>query len=235
MSAGMSDIAVLRQVSKSYQASPQSPVQAVLRGVELNIKPGETIAITGPSGCGKSTLLNILGTLDRPDTGSVTLFDEDALALDEAGLSRMRAERIGFIFQLHHLLPHLSALENVLVPVLAGSSRPDRNAALERARRLLDRVGLAPHRDKKPAQLSGGEQQRVAVVRALIREPGLLLADEPTGALDAASGRALMDLLLELNAEQKTALVMVTHDPRLAALMQRPLRMLDGRLAAEGK
>jgi lipoprotein-releasing system ATP-binding protein len=226
----MSEIATLRQVSKSYRAAPDAPVQEVLRGVDLHIAPGETIAITGPSGCGKSTLLHILGTLDRPDSGSVTLFNEDALALDEAGLSRLRANRIGFIFQLHHLLPHLTALENVLVPTLAGSDRPDRNAAAERARKLLDRVGLATHMNKKPAQLSGGEQQRVAVVRALIRQPGLLLADEPTGALDAANGTALMDLLLELNAEFQTALVMVTHDPGLAALMQRTLRVEDGRL-----
>ena len=226
----MSDIAILRQVSKSFQAAPHAPVQEVLRGVDLRIAPGESIAITGPSGCGKSTLLHILGTLDRPDAGTVTLFNEDALALDEAGLSRLRANRIGFIFQLHHLLPHLSALENVLVPTLGGSDRPDRNAALERARKLLDRVGLGEHLNKKPSQLSGGEQQRVAVVRALIRQPGLLLADEPTGALDAANGKALMDLLLELNAEHQTALVVVTHDPKLAALMKRPLRIADGRL-----
>ncbi len=226
----MSDIAILRQVSKSYQSTPHAPVQEVLSGVDLRIAPGETIAITGPSGCGKSTLLHILGTLDRPDSGSVTLFNEDALALDEAGLSRLRSNRIGFIFQLHHLLPHLSALENVLVPTLAGRDRPDRNAATERARKLLDRVGLAEHVNKKPSQLSGGEQQRVAVVRALIRQPGLLLADEPTGALDAANGKALMDLLLELNAEYHTALVMVTHDPKLAALMKRPLRIAEGRL-----
>lgn len=226
----MSDIAILRQVSKSYQSAANAPVQEVLRGVDLRIEPGETIAITGPSGCGKSTLLHILGTLDRPDTGSVTLFNEDALALNDAGLSRLRANRIGFIFQLHHLLPHLSALENVLVPTLAGFDRPDRNAATERARKLLDRVGLGEHVNKKPSQLSGGEQQRVAVVRALIRQPGLLLADEPTGALDAANGKALMDLLLELNTEHHTALVMVTHDPKLAALMKRPLRIDDGRL-----
>ena len=226
----MSDIAILRQVSKSFQAAPHAPVQEVLRGVDLRIAPGESIAITGPSGCGKSTLLHILGTLDRPDAGSVSLFNEDALALDESGLSRLRANRIGFIFQLHHLLPHLSALENVLVPTLAGSDRPDRNAALERARKLLDRVGLGEHLNKKPSQLSGGEQQRVAVVRALIRQPGLLLADEPTGALDAANGKGLMDLLLELNAEHQTALVVVTHDPKLAALMKRPLRIADGRL-----
>jgi ABC-type lipoprotein export system ATPase subunit len=228
----MSAIAVLSKVSKSFRASAQSPVQDVLRGVDLTITPGETIAITGPSGCGKSTLLHILGTLDRPESGTVTLFGEDAGTLGEAGLSRLRAERIGFIFQLHHLLPQLSALENVLVPTLAGAVKADRAAAEERARKLLSRVGLGAHLDKKPAQLSGGEQQRVAVVRALIRQPGLLLADEPTGALDAANGQALMDLLLELNAELGTALVMVTHDAKLAALMQRPLRMVDGRLAA---
>ena len=226
----MSDIVVLRQVSKSFRAAPGAPVQEVLRGVDLHIAPGETISITGPSGCGKSTLLHILGTLDRPDSGSVTLFNEDALALDESGLSRVRANRIGFIFQLHHLLPHLTALENVLVPTLAGSDRPDKTAAAERARKLLDRVGLSAHAGKKPAQLSGGEQQRVAVIRALIRQPGLLLADEPTGALDAANGKALMDLLLELNTEHHTALVMVTHDPKLAALMQRHLRLADGTL-----
>ena len=226
----MSSIVVLSQVSKSYRAAPDAPVQEVLCAVDLHIGAGETIAITGPSGCGKSTLLNILGTLDRPDSGTVTLFNEDALALDEEGLSRLRANRIGFIFQLHHLLPHLTALENVLVPILAGNDRPDRNAAAERARKLLDRVGLGTHLNKKPAQLSGGEQQRVAVVRALIRQPGLLLADEPTGALDAANGSALMDLLLELNAEQQTALVMVTHDPKLAALMQRTLRIHEGKV-----
>ena len=226
----MSDIVQLRQVSKSYQASPQSPVQEVLRGVDLRIAPGESLAITGPSGCGKSTLLHILGTLDRPDSGTVTLFGEDASALDDAGLSRLRSNRIGFIFQLHHLLPQLTALENVLVPTLAGTDKPDRTAAAVRARKLLDRVGLGAHTDKKPAQLSGGEQQRVAVVRALIRQPGLLLADEPTGALDAANGAALMSLLLELNAELGTALVMVTHDPKLAALMKRPLRIVEGKL-----
>jgi ABC-type lipoprotein export system ATPase subunit len=196
----------------------------------LKIDAGETLSITGPSGCGKSTLLHILGTLDRPDTGEVTLFNEDPGKMDEVALSHLRANRIGFIFQLHHLLPHLSALENVLVPTLAGVEKPDHKAAAERARKLLDRVGLNAHADKKPSQLSGGEQQRVAVVRALIRQPGLLLADEPTGALDAATGRALMDLLLELNAELHTALVVVTHDPKLAALMKRPLRIENGKL-----
>ncbi len=226
----MSDIAVLKQVSKSYRAAPGAPVQEVLCGVDLNIAAGETISITGPSGCGKSTLLHIIGTLDRPDSGSVTLFNEDALALDEDGLSRMRSNRIGFIFQMHHLLPHLTALENVLVPTLAGTARPDKQQAAERARKLLARVGLGTHMDKKPAQLSGGEQQRVAVVRALIRQPGLLLADEPTGALDVANGKALMELLLELNTELQTSLVMVTHDPKLAALMQRHLRLGEGKL-----
>lgn len=227
----MSHIALLHQVSKSYQAGRNAPVQEVLRGVNLQIKAGETLAITGPSGCGKSTLLHILGTLDRPDSGTVTLFGDNVGAMDEAALSHLRADRIGFIFQLHHLLPHLTALENVLVPTLAGAGTTDRKAAAERARKLLDRVGLSAHTDKRPSQLSGGEQQRVAVVRALIRQPGLLLADEPTGALDAATGRALMDLLLELNAELHTALVVVTHDPKLAALMKRPLHMADGKLS----
>jgi lipoprotein-releasing system ATP-binding protein len=226
----MSEIVILQQVSKSYQAAPHAPVQEVLRGVDLRISAGESLAITGPSGCGKSTLLHILGTLDRPDSGTVTLFGEDTAVMKEAALSRLRANRIGFIFQLHHLLPHLSALENVLVPTLAGTDRPDRKAASDRARKLLERVGLGEHKNKKPAQLSGGEQQRVAVVRALIRQPGLLLADEPTGALDAVNGKALMDLLLELNEESGTALVLVTHDPKLAAQMKRPMRIADGRL-----
>jgi lipoprotein-releasing system ATP-binding protein len=226
----MSHIAQLRQVSKSYQAASNAPVQEVLRGVDLEIGESETLAITGPSGCGKSTLLHILGTLDRPDAGSVSLFGENAGAMDDAALSRLRATRIGFIFQLHHLLPHLTALENVLVPTLAGTEKPDRKEVADRARGLLFRVGLGEHAGKKPSQLSGGEQQRVAVVRALIRQPGLLLADEPTGALDITTGRALMDLLLELNAELRTALVVVTHDPKLAALMKRPLQIADGKL-----
>jgi lipoprotein-releasing system ATP-binding protein len=223
-------IAELHHVTKAYRTAPGGPEQRVLTGLDLAIKAGETLAISGPSGCGKSTVLNLLGTLDEPDAGTVKLFGADVPFGDEKALSALRATRLGFIFQLHHLLPQCTALENVLIPTLGGPERPDPDKALERAKRLLNRVGLGAHLGKKPAQLSGGERQRVAVVRSLIREPGLLLADEPTGALDATSATRLMDLLLDLNAEEGTALVLVTHDPTLAARMSRRYRLLDGTL-----
>ena len=225
-------IAELQNVSKAYRAAPDAPEQRVLSGLDLSIAAGETLAISGPSGCGKSTVLNLLGTLDEPDAGSVNLFGAGVPYGDEAALSELRATRLGFIFQLHHLLPQCTALENVLIPTLGGPTRPDPDAALQRAKRLLNRVGLGAHMDKRPAQLSGGERQRVAVVRALIREPGLVLADEPTGALDAASAGRLMDLLMDLNTEEGTALVLVTHDPALAARMSRRYRLVDGVLTA---
>lgn len=224
-------IAELLNISKSYRTTPESPVQSVLHGLNLSLEEGQTIAITGPSGCGKSTVLNLLGTLDRPDTGIVKLFGKEVPFGDEEKLSDLRACKLGFIFQLHHLLPQCTALENVLIPTLAGNVKPDTAAALERAQALLERVGLSRHFDKKPAQLSGGERQRVAVVRALIRKPGILLADEPTGALDASSAASLMNLLLELNAEQGTALVLVTHDPALAKRMSCHYQLQDGALS----
>lgn len=226
-------IAELHHVSKAYRTSPDAPEQPVLTGLDLAIAAGETLAITGPSGCGKSTVLNLLGTLDQPDAGTVRLFGEAVPYGNEAALSALRAKRLGFIFQLHHLLPQCTALENVLIPTLGGPERPDAAAATTRAQRLLNRVGLGAHADKKPAQLSGGERQRVAVVRALIRSPGLILADEPTGALDAASAALLMDLLLDLNTEEGTALVLVTHDPALAARMSRRYRLQEGVLVAD--
>ena len=225
-------IAELSNVEKAYRTAPDGPEQRVLSGLDLSIAAGETLAISGPSGCGKSTVLNLLGTLDQPDAGSVRLFGESVPYGDEKALSALRAKRLGFIFQLHHLLPQCTALENVLIPTLGGPERPAMDEAVKRANRLLDRVGLGAHTDKKPAQLSGGERQRVAVVRALIRQPGLLLADEPTGALDAASAAKLMDLLLELNAEEGTALVLVTHDPALAARMSRRYQLINGVLSA---
>ena len=221
-------IAELKNVSKAYRTSPDAPEQRVLSGLDLSISAGETLAITGPSGCGKSTVLNLLGTLDQPDSGEVRLFGETVPYGNESALSALRAKRLGFIFQLHHLLPQCTALENVLIPTLGGPDRPDAKSTVERANRLLNRVGLGAHMDKRPAQLSGGERQRVAVVRALIRGPGLLLADEPTGALDAASAGKLMDLLLDLNAEEGTALVLVSHDPLLAARMSRQYRIING-------
>ena len=224
-------IAILTNVSRDFQSAPGAPVQHVLKDVSLSILPGETIAVTGPSGCGKSTLLNILGTLDQPTAGTVSLFDQNPATMDESSLSRLRARHLGFIFQSHHLLPHLSAIENVLLPMLAGHDAPDLPAARARATDLLARVGLADHLSKFPAQLSGGERQRVAVVRALIRQPGLILADEPTGALDAAAASSLTDLLLELNAATGSALVLVTHDQSTAARMQRHLSLHQGTLS----
>ncbi|MDB6070897.1 MAG: lolD 1 [Verrucomicrobiales bacterium] len=221
-------IAELTNITKAYRAAPDSPEQRVLSGLNLTIAAGETLSISGPSGCGKSTVLNLLGTLDEPDRGSVRLFGSDVPYGDEKALSALRSEKLGFIFQMHHLLPQCTALENVLIPTLGGATRPDAEESLERARRLLNRVGLGAHTDKKPAQLSGGERQRVAVVRALIRNPGLLLADEPTGALDAAGAGRLMELLLDLNSEEGTALVLVTHDAALAARMSRKYRLNEG-------
>ena len=226
-----SPIAVLENVCRDFQSSPDAPVQHVLRGISLTIQPGESIAITGPSGCGKSTLLNLLGTLDQPTSGLLRLFGQNPATLNEAQLCDLRARHIGFVFQSHHLLPHLTALENVLVPVLAGRDAPDMKSARSRAVSLLERVGLTAHAAKMPSQLSGGERQRVAVVRALIRNPQLILADEPTGALDTASATSLIDLLLSLQADSGSSLVIVTHDPGAAARMQRHLRLRDGQFA----
>ncbi len=202
----------------------------VLEAVDLTLGEGERIAVVGPSGSGKSTLLNIMGTLDRPDAGSMKLFGEDYGGADERRLARVRGQEIGFIFQLHHLLPQCSVLENVLVPTLALKPKPDPAGTRERALALLERVGLQDHAGKRPAQLSGGERQRVAVVRALINEPRLLLADEPTGALDEESAAKLTELLVDLNEERKVSVVMVTHDSRLAEKIGKTYRLRHGKL-----
>jgi lipoprotein-releasing system ATP-binding protein len=178
------------------------------------MQPGEAAAIMGPSGSGKSTLLYILGALDRPTSGTVTLGGEDPFTLDGTALAAYRNRRIGFVFQDHALLPQCSLLENVLLPTLVGAADADAPA---RARHLLDRVGLGSRLDHRPAQLSGGEKQRAAIARALIRQPQLLLCDEPTGNLDAESADAVASLLFELHAAQQTVLVVVTHSETLAA------------------
>ena len=202
----------------------------MLRDVTLQIEAGESVAIMGPSGCGKSTLLNILGTLDRPTSGRVWLDGRDLSGLDELELAAVRNRQIGFIFQAHHLLPQCSVLENVLVPTLADSKSTTRDGAEARAKKLLDRVGLGARLHHRPGQLSGGERQRVAVVRALINGPKLLLADEPTGALDRASAASLADLLVELNREEGVTLITVTHAADLANRMRRALELRDGTL-----
>ncbi|MCA1963563.1 MAG: ABC transporter ATP-binding protein [Prosthecobacter sp.] len=216
----------LSHVSKSYQEPGGGPVVAVLQDVCLSVEPAESLAIVGPSGCGKSTLLNILGTLDTPDKGSYHFEGRDISSLGTAELAAMRSEKIGFIFQLHHLMPQCSVLENVMLPTLAMRQRDP--SARARAESLLAAVGLADRLNWRPAQLSGGERQRVAVVRALINQPRLILADEPTGALDEQNAEMLTSLLLELQHSTGVSLVMVTHQPAQAARMGRVLRIHQG-------
>jgi ABC-type lipoprotein export system ATPase subunit len=223
-------LATLESVSKEFASASGGSGLKVLRGVNLDVAGGESLAIIGPSGSGKSTLLNILGTLDRPDEGRVRLAGEDLSTLDDERLARVRNRKIGFIFQSHHLLPQCTVLENVLVPTLADGAKDLRVGAEERARRLLQRVGLEARASHRPGQLSGGERQRVAVVRALINQPKLVLADEPTGALDRQSAEQLGALLVELNREEHVTLVVVTHSLELARGMGRILELRDGLL-----
>ena len=201
---------------------------SILKGVGLAMRRGEALAITGPSGSGKSTLLHILGMLDRPTSGSVRLLGEDPFTRSDAQLAGFRNAKIGFVFQDHHLLPQCDVLENVLIPALAGAGAGA--AESQRAMQLLERVGLKERIKHRPAQLSGGERQRVAVCRALINEPVLLLADEPTGNLDRSNAEAVGDLLLELNRAHQTLLVCVTHSAELAARFPRRVELVDGRL-----
>lgn len=238
----------LTEVTKRYDALAGAPPVEVIRGVTLEVAPGESIAFIGPSGSGKSTLLNIIGTLDRPTSGQVILEGQDLSRLDELQLARVRNLQIGFIFQSHHLLPHCTVLENVLVPTLAkaarsggfpsaadgavGTPRPAESAG-DRAKRLLQRVGLGERLHHRPGQLSGGERQRVAVVRALINQPKLLLADEPTGSLDRASAQQLGQLLVDLNKEEGVTMIVVTHALDLAQRMGRVLELREGRLEAK--
>jgi ABC-type lipoprotein export system ATPase subunit len=228
----MASFLVLRDVAKSFQSVLDGPDVAVLNGINLEIQEGESAVILGASGSGKSTLLNIIGTLDKPTRGQVLLEGRDLAQLDAQQLAAVRNRRIGFIFQAHHLLPQCTVLENVLVPSLVCQDEPLRQSAPERARRLLDRVGLGPRLHHRPGQLSGGERQRAAVVRGLINQPRLLLADEPTGALDRVSAEALARLLVELNREERVTLMVATHSLELARQMGRQFNLRDGLLAA---
>ena len=214
----------LRGVSKTVTSGTGS--LTILHPLDLTIDSGRVVAITGPSGSGKSTLLGLLAGLDAPSSGSVILDGVDITTLDEDSLARLRGTRIGFVFQFFHLLPSLTALENVLVPMeIAGVPK-----AAARAKGLLDEVGLADRGHHYPSQLSGGEQQRVAIARALANNPPILLADEPTGNLDSATGRSVIDLLLDVNRTRKTTLVLVTHDPELAAVADVAVALRDGRV-----
>ncbi len=219
---------VIENVGKEYPT--RSGPLSVLTEVSLTLDRGEALAVTGPSGSGKSTLLHILGTLDRPTTGSVKLDGTDPFVLSDDALAAFRNRHIGFVFQDHHLLPQCSVLENVLIPTLVNPTA-DRVQLEKDARELLDRVGLGHRLDHRPAELSGGERQRVAVARALIHKPMLLLADEPTGNLDRASAGDVADLLAELHKQENAILVVVTHSAELAKTFARRAEMTDGRLA----
>ena len=217
---------IVKHVAKEYPTRGEPLV--VLRDISFELSAGENVAILGPSGCGKSTLLHLIGTLDEPTAGTVTVRGETPFLMNEPQLAHFRNRNIGFVFQDHHLLPQLSVLENVLVPTLAEGS--PNNEQIERARDLIGRVGLAERIEHRPAELSGGERQRVAAARALINNPILLLADEPTGSLDRTNAQAMGDLLLELQKQENTMLIVVTHSLELAGQMSRRLELDDGRL-----
>jgi len=212
-------------VHKRFETETR-PVE-VLRGISFELAAGEALAVTGPSGSGKSTLLHLIGALDRPSSGRVVIDGAEPYELPEPELARFRNRTIGFVFQDHHLLPQYSVLENVVVPTLAFGRRSD--AALARARELLERVGLAQRLEHRPAELSGGERQRVAVARALINGPSLLLCDEPTGSLDAANADAVGAVLFELHREARNILITVTHSDALAGRFERRLDLREGR------
>ena len=203
-----------------------------LRGVNLTIAPGEFVALVGPSGSGKSTVLNLIGGLDRPTEGKIWVDGVELTAEDERGLTAHRRHRVGFVFQSFNLLPRLTALENVALPLMFG--RVSGRERLTRARALLEQVGLAGRLNHRPTQLSGGEQQRVAIARSLVAEPALLLADEPTGNLDTTTGGDIMTLLKALNVERGLTLLVVTHDPKVAAFADRIIRLRDGRVVEGG-
>ncbi|HSK04384.1 MAG TPA: ABC transporter ATP-binding protein [Kofleriaceae bacterium] len=214
----------VRKLGKSYIHGGQA--LPVLWDIDLTLEPGDMVAVVGASGVGKSTFLQILGTLDLPTSGSIRFDGEELTTMSASRLADFRNRKIGFVFQFHHLLPEFTALENVMMPALIQRTAPD--AARRRATDILGRVGLSRRLTHRPGELSGGEQQRVALARAMVLEPALLLADEPTGNLDRSTGEAIHELFLELNRERGSTLLVVTHNPELAALMPRRLRMADG-------
>ncbi len=217
----------LKNVKKTYVMG-KVPVHA-LRGVDMEIHEAEMVAIMGPSGSGKTTLLNLLGLLDAPSVGSYKLAGEEVAKLSDRRRSHLRNKRFGFVFQVYNLLPRLTAAENVMVPLIYGGvKRRDRRPRAEAA---LEAVGLKDRMRHRPSELSGGEQQRVAIARALVNEPSVILADEPTGNLDSASGAAIMELIQQLHQERKVTVVLVTHDPNIAARAERTIQLRDGTVA----
>ena len=220
----------LKNISKKYEVPSGDGYTTVLKDISLQIAQGESVGVVGPSGSGKSTLLNIIGALDRPTSGEVIFSGKKLAHLRDAELSQIRNLEIGFVFQLHHLLPQCTALENVLIPTIPLGLKKENEDVTNRAKILLERVGLEGRMNYFPAQLSGGEMQRVAVIRALINRPKLVLADEPTGSLDRKSSENLGQLLAEMNREEDTALITVTHSIEFASLMDKVLELQDGML-----
>jgi len=219
----------LRGVTKSFG---KEVVTEVLHGIDLELRRGELAALIGPSGSGKSTLLNLIGLLDRPTTGTIHLAGRDATGADDETLSLLRAETLGFVFQFHHLIGSLTALENLLMPLSIRGGWID-DAQRERAQRALESVGLGKRSGARPSELSGGQQQRVAIARALVHEPALVLADEPTGNLDTATADDIFAVLRGENRDKRRTILVVTHDPRLAARCDRIITMIDGRIASD--
>ena len=217
----------LQDVSKIYRMGNVDV--AALQGVSIFIEPGEMVAIMGPSGSGKSTMMNIIGCLDVPTSGSYTLEGEDVGGMSDDRLAEIRNSKIGFVFQTYNLLPRLSALANVELPLLYGGRRNRRRRALE----ALDRVGLADRVSHKPTELSGGQQQRVGIARALVKRPSILMADEPTGNLDSRSSEEILAILHRLNSEEGMTVILVTHEAPIAARAQRVMSMLDGRVVSD--
>ncbi len=220
----------LVNVAKKYESPGDKQGLSVLKDISLKVESGRSLVIVGPSGSGKSTLLNIMGALDHPSSGQVLFDGRDLASMSEPELARIRNKEIGFVFQLHHLLPQCTMLENVLVPTLADKKRSSIKELRDRAVQLLQRVGLEKFILYRPGELSGGQRQRVAVVRALINNPKLLLADEPTGSLDKDSSENIADLLVELNRSEKVTLVVVTHSLNLAERMGWVMELSDGLL-----
>jgi len=224
----MPELLEARNISKSYP-TPRGPL-TILNGVILSLAPGDAISIIGPSGTGKSTLLYILGALDPPTSGEVTLDGRNPFTLSDKDVSEFRNTEVGFVFQDHCLLPQCTVLENVLIPTMVGA---DKNGAELRAKQLIDQVGLSHRLDHRPGELSGGEKQRVSIARAMIRDPKLLLCDEPTGNLDRHTALQVADLLVEINRTSKNILIVVTHSAELAGRFPKVFELVEGKLIAK--
>lgn len=222
----------LRGICKSYNVGTSAETE-VLNAIDLSLEKGEFCALIGPSGSGKSTLLNIIGLLDRPTKGALTIEGRDTLTLDDKALTHLRSTSIGFVFQYHHLLSAFTALENVMMPILVQRGFPN-GAMHERAEELLERVGLARWKDNNAMNMSGGQQQRVAIARSLANRPALILADEPTGNLDTKSADGVFELMRDVNKAQGTSFLIVTHNMALAKRCDRIIEVIDGRIAAPG-